>query len=81
MNIRELAIVIGAHDGDMEVRIGDVAEGHDLHCSVGQVVKRAGCIVLVPGDDDVWRDETLSSEVLMEILWPEQEEEEESDEY
>jgi len=52
-----------------EVRIGDVAEGDDLHCSVGRVVKRSGCIVLVPGDDDVWKDETLASTILMEHLW------------
>lgn len=58
---------------DAEIRIADVSEGHDLHVSVGEVVVRNGCIVLVPGDDDIWKDETLSSEVHMKQLWPEEE--------
>jgi hypothetical protein len=60
---------------DMEIRIGDVSEQDDLHCSVGRVIRRSGCVVLDPGDDDVWRDETLSSEILAENLWPEEKEE------
>jgi hypothetical protein len=60
---------------DAEVRIGDVSEQDDLHCSVGRVIRRSGCVVLDPGDDDVWRDETLSSEILAENLWPEEKEE------
>jgi len=70
MNMIELAHAIAKLPIDTEIRIGDVSEGHDLHCSVGAVVVRNGCVVLVPGDDDVWRDETLSSEVLMERIWP-----------
>jgi hypothetical protein len=72
LTVRELIAMLPvteAEAADMEVRIGDVAEADDLHCSVGRVVKRAGCIVLVPGDDDVWKDETLSSTILMEHLW------------
>ncbi len=57
---------------DMEVRIGDVSEGDDLHCSVGKVVVRGGCVVLVPGDDDIWKDETLASTILSQQLWPEE---------
>lgn len=56
----------------MDVRIGDVSEGDDLHCSVGKVVVRGGCVVLVPGDDDVWKDETLASTILSQQLWPEE---------
>jgi hypothetical protein len=55
---------------DMEVRIGDVAEGSDLHCSVGKVEMRGNCIVLTPGEDDVWKDEMLASAQLAEHLWP-----------
>jgi hypothetical protein len=60
----------------MEVRVGDVAEGSDLHCSVGEVVVRGNCLVVVPGDDRVWKDETLATEVLSETLWPQKKEEE-----
>ena len=72
LTMRELNAAISKFPTDTEVRIGDVAEGHDLHCSVGEIVFRNGCIVLVPGNDDIWRDETLSSEILMENLWPEE---------
>ena len=58
---------------DAEVRIGDVSEGDDLHVSVGALVLRSQCVVLVPGDDDIWKDETLASEVLSQKLWPEEE--------
>ncbi|MCK5644859.1 MAG: hypothetical protein KAJ19_28930 [Gammaproteobacteria bacterium] len=64
---------------DMEVRIGDVSEADDLHCSVGKVVMRGGCIVLVPGDDDVWKDEALASTILSQQLWPEEEENKDDD--
>jgi len=74
MTIRDLAIAISQLPPETEVRVGDVAEGHDLHCSTGEVVLRGRCIVLVPGNDDVWQDETLSSEILMQRLWPEEEE-------
>jgi len=73
LTMRDLTIAIAKFPADTEVRVGDVAEGHDLHCSIKQVVMRSGMIVLVPGDDDIWQDETLSSEVLMENLWPEEE--------
>lgn len=61
---------------NMDVRIGDVSEGDDLHCSVGKVIVRGGCVVLIPGDDDVWKDETLASNILAQQLWPEETEEE-----
>lgn len=61
---------------NMDVRIGDVSEGDDLHCSVGKVIVRGGCVVLIPGDDDVWKDETLASTILAQQLWPEETEEE-----
>ncbi len=54
---------------DVDVRIGDVAEGSDLHCSVGVVELRGNCIVLTPGDDDVWKDETVASAQMSEHLW------------
>ncbi len=73
LTIRDLAMAIASYPAATEVRVGDVSEGHDLHCSVKKVVLRGRCIVLVPGDDDVWKDETLSSEILMESLWPEEE--------
>lgn len=80
MNLRDLVISVTnlpadvvEKMGDQEVRIGDVAEGDDLHCSVGKAVYRNGCIILVPGDDDVWKDETLASEILSTQLWPEEE--------
>ena len=81
LTVNELINTLLTVNDNVEVRIGDVAEGHDLHCSIGQVVERAGCVVFVPGDDDVWKDETLSSEVLMKILWPEIEEEEDNGEH
>lgn len=61
---------------DTEIRVGDVAEGHDLHCSVGEVVLRSQCVVFVVGDDEIWKDETLSSEIHMKRLWPEEEDSE-----
>lgn len=80
MNLRDLVVAVTSLPddvvekmGDLEVRIGDVAEGDDLHCSVGKAVYRNGCIVLVPGDDDVWKDETLASEILSVQFWPEEE--------
>ena len=57
---------------DMEVRIGDVSEGDDLHCSVGKVIVRSGCIVFVHGDEGLWKDETLASTILSQQLWPEE---------
>lgn len=60
--------------GDVQVRIGDVSEEDELHCSVGRIVKRNDCIILVPGDDDVWKDETVASTILSQQLWPEEEE-------
>ncbi len=56
--------------GSLEVRIGDVAEGSDLHCSVGKLVIRGGALVLVPGDDAVWKDETVASDVQSVQVWP-----------
>lgn len=75
MNIKQLMAALAPLPSGMEVRVGDVSEGHDLHCSVGEVVRRGESVVLVPGDDGVWQDETLSSEILMEQLWPEEGEE------
>ena len=57
---------------DMEVRIGDVSEGDDLHCSVGKIVMRGGYIVIVHGDEGLWKDETLASTILSQQLWPEE---------
>ena len=70
ITMQELMTALASKPTDTEVRIGDVSEGHDLHCSISEVVFRNGCIVLVPGDDDIWKDETLSSQVLMEQLFP-----------
>jgi hypothetical protein len=84
MNITDLCEAIAplllkndlSKEVSMEVRVGDVAEGSDLHCSVGEVVVRGNCLVVVPGDDRVWKDETLATEVLSETLWPQKKEEE-----
>lgn len=56
----------------MDVRIGDVSEEDDLHCSVGRVVLRNNCVIFVTGDDDVWKDETVASTILSQQLWPEE---------
>ncbi len=71
MDIRELVKILNTKtkSASMEVRIGDVAEGSDLHCSVGIIEMRGNCIVLTPGDDDVWKDETVASAQMSEHLW------------
>jgi hypothetical protein len=74
MTVEELLGALAKHSRTrnalaMEVRVGDVAEGSDLHCSVGEVVVRGNCLVVVPGNDRVWKDETLATEVLSETLW------------
>ena len=74
MNIKELFKALLEEDTSMEVRIGDVAEGDELHCSVGRVIRRGSRIIIVPGDDDIWYDETVATEVLAEELWPEEKE-------
>jgi len=74
MNVKQLMAVLAPLPADTEIRVGDVSEGHDLHVSVGEAVLRSEAIVLVPGDDNIWRDETLSSEINMTRLWPEEEE-------
>lgn len=76
MNIKELIAVLQQLPDDTEVRIGDVAEQDDLHCSLGKVVHRNGVAVLVTGSDEIWKDETLASLVLSETLWPREEESE-----
>lgn len=73
---RKLIEAIRSLSVDTEIRIADVAEQDDLHCSVGRVVFRNGCIILVPGDDQVWKDETLASLVRSETLWPEEDDSE-----
>jgi hypothetical protein len=72
----ELMRRLAAVPRDTPIRVGDVSEHDDLHCSVGRVVHRSGCIVLVPGNDDIWQDETLASDVLSKTLWPEEKEDE-----
>ncbi len=74
MNVQELIRLLTTRSASTEIRIGDVAEGDDLHCSVGKVVIRGDCIVLTPGDDDIWRDETVASAQMSEHLWPEEKE-------
>ena len=53
---------------DTEVRIGDVAEQDDLHCSLGKVQYRSKKVILITGNDQIWRDETLASSVHAERL-------------
>lgn len=76
MNIRDLvnifAVEVPNTYDEMEVRIGDVVEGSDLHCSVGTIEMRGNCVVLTPGDDDVWKDETVASAQMSKQLWPEE---------
>jgi hypothetical protein len=69
----DLILALAALPRDTEIRIGDVSEGDDLHVSVDRVVLRSQCAVLVPGEDDIWRDEQLASEILMRQLWPKEE--------
>jgi len=69
MDLRELFNVLMKEDTGMEVRVGDVAEGDDLHCSVGRVVVRGGCVIISPGDDDVWKDESIASSVGSKVLY------------
>lgn len=69
MNVQELIRLLTKRSASMEVRIGDVAEGSDLHCSVGIVELRGNCIILTPGDDDVWKDESVASAQMAEHLW------------
>ena len=76
MNAGELIAVLAAMNPNEEVRIGDVAEQDDLHCSLGKVVHRNGVVVLITGNDEIWKDETLASLVLSETLWPKEEESE-----
>lgn len=76
LTMKELMAALAPLPADTEVRIGDVSEGDDLHVSVDRVVLRSGCVVLVPGEDDIWRDETLSSEILMSQLWPKEDDSE-----
>ena len=70
LNVHDLVNTVAKKPTELEVRIGNVAEGSDLHCSVGKVELRGGCIVLTPDDDDVWKDETVASAQLAERLWP-----------
>lgn len=76
MNAGELIAVLAAMSPTTEVRIGDVAEQDDLHCSLGKVVHRNGVVILVTGPDEIWKDETLASLVLSETLWPKEDESE-----
>lgn len=72
----ELMQALAALPRDTEVRLGDVSEQDELHCSVGKIKHRAGYAILIHGSDEIWRDETLASEVLAEQLWPEEDESE-----
>ncbi len=76
MNVKELTQVLSSLPEDTEIRIGDVAEQDDLHCSLGKVVHRNGVAVLITGSDEIWKDETLASLVLSETLWPKEDESE-----
>lgn len=71
--LKEFITSVVDQSASLEIRIGDVAEGSDLHCSVGRIELRGNCIVLTPGDDDVWKDETVASAQLSEHLWPNEE--------
>ncbi len=76
MNVKELTQVLSSLPEDTELRIGDVAEQDDLHCSLGKVVHRNGVVILITGSDEIWKDETLASLVLSETLWPKEDESE-----
>ena len=56
-------------DDHADIRIGDVAEESDLHASVGAIIKRGYSIVFVPGDENVWKDETLTPEMPKEVIY------------
>ncbi len=69
MNGDDLVRILLKQPEDIEIRIGDVSEGSDLHASVGAVIYRGGGLVLLPGDDDIWKDETLATKNISEILY------------
>lgn len=71
LTVRDLMLVLNKLPADMEVRIGDVAEQDELHCSVGRVVERSGMVIFITGGT-LWRDETLASSIHAEQLWPEE---------
>ena len=73
LTVRDLMDKLRFVSQEAEVRIGDVSEKSDLHVSVGAVEHRSQCVVLTPGDDDIWKDETLASNIIGETLWPEEE--------
>ena len=56
-------------DDHADIRISDVSEGSDLHVSVGAIIKRGYSIIFVQGDENVWKDETLTPEIPQETLY------------
>lgn len=68
----ELMKVLAKLPTDTEVRIGDVAEQDELHCSLGKVMYRSRMVIFITDSEEIWRDETLASEIHAEQLWPEE---------
>ena len=69
MTVLDLKAFLQDLDDHADIRIGDVTEGSDLHTSVGAIIKRGQSIIFLPGDDDIWKDETLTPDILEEILY------------
>ena len=72
MKVKTLVDILTSRSiGDFEVRVGDVAELDALHTTVGSVVIRNQSIIFTPGSNDLWKDETLATEQLKEVLYDE----------
>jgi len=55
LTARDLYRLIGDVRSDTEVRIGDVAEGDELHCSVGRVMRQTNEAYALADDMMVWK--------------------------
>lgn len=69
LKVCDLLNILAKKPEDFEVRIADVSEGGDLHCSVARIELRGNCIVFIHGDDEVWKDETVAATGVVEHLW------------
>lgn len=68
MKTNELFDILKTLPGDVEIRIGDIAETHMLHAPVGEVARIGGCLVLSP-TGTLWKDETVAADASGEVLW------------
>lgn len=76
MTVSQFQNILEKLNPDTEVRIGDVVEGSNFHCTVGVVELRNASLVITPGSDLIWKDEHAASAQLSKQLWPDVDEEE-----